>query len=386
MTNKNYLRQLDNLSLEKLVQIYANKLRKIIPNLSSKLDLRNLYAPTLKQQIAAGYEEFANEIIRISKQISGFNYLRVVDACGLRIKKKWDFNDFDDLGQRLLYDISTISEFNDPTHQNYLPEGYAPLYRSISWAQWVFSKRPYSYKELVSDYGLKLISGRDEFKDRVNYTMEDWFKEYQECRNTLINRGLQNFELDEGPNSEDFTKKCNICNTFYNGARRVGLDVFEIGITLGYFPRNLKRSYKGYTLRDYVTLLKEELDSGLGKELGLHRNEAPRLTRLKHKRSWLWVAILRSDYLYTDIVREANLKLFLGDEGLRGLNGNYIHEITGATVIEYTRDLRILSFKEVNSSVIDNLNAIDILLVRNDNFISKIEMIQNVIFFPKGIH
>jgi len=306
----------------------------------------------------------------------------------LRIKNKIELYDFDDFAQHLLYDINTLPKFNDPKHPNYkyLPKGYAPAHRDISWISYAFSKRTYSYMDVCSKYGLKLISGRDEFRDRIRYSMDDWFKEYQECRNTLINKGLQDFEPDEGPNTQDFSKKCNVCNTFYVAAQRAGLDVFDIGIALGFYPRNPKRSYKNYVITDYITLLKEELNSGLREELGLYEDEAPRLTSLKHERSWLWAAILRSDYIYTDLVRAAGLKLFLDDEGLRGLNGNYIHEITGVKVIEYTRNLGILSFKEAHPSAIDNLNAIDILLVRHDNFIHQIENKQNIIFLPRDIH
>ena len=196
------------------------------------------------------------------------------------------------------------------------------------------------------------------------------------------------FKPDEGPNTEDFSKKCNFCNTFYVATRRAGLNVFKIGIILGFFPRNPKRNYKKYTFEDYVDLLKKELDLGLRKELGLYIDEAPRLNSLKRKRTWMWAAFLRSDFLYTDIIRAANLKLYLDDVGLRGIIGNYIHEIMGSEIIGYTRKLCILSFKEVCPAKIDNLNVIDTLLIRYDNannFINKIEIKQNIILFPNDI-
>lgn len=375
-TNEN---SLNNLSVEDLVQTYGNKLKKIIPKLIGKLDLRGTYAPTLKQLNSEGYKVFTDKIIMISKQNLGFNYVAIVVACGLRLKKKWDLYNFDDLGQCLLFDIDTLD----------LPKGFAPRYCAISWLSYVFPKRQYSYKELCSKYGLKLISGRDKFKDRKNYTMDDWINEYRECRRLLIEKELQTFESDEGPNTEDFSKKCNFCNTFYVATRRARLNVVDIGMTLGFFPRNPKRSYKEYTLRDYAKLLKEELDSGLKKELGLCKDEAPRLNSLKRKRSWMWAAILRSDFLYTEIVRTLNLRLYLDDVGLRGIIGNYVHEIIGSKIIEYTRSSDILSFKEVLPSKIDNLNVIDTLLIRYDkdsNFINKIEKNQDIILFPTDIH
>ncbi len=375
-TNEN---SFNNRSVEDLVQTYGNKLKKIIPKLIGKLNLRGTYAPTLKQLNSEGYKVFTDKIIMISKQKLGFNYVAIVVACGLRLKKKWDLYNFDDLGQCLLSDIDTLD----------LPKGFAPRYCAISWLSYVFSKRPYSYKDLCSKYGLKLISGRDKFKDRKNYTMDDWINEYRECRRLLMKKELQTFESDEGPNTEDFSKKCNFCNAFYVATRRACLNVVDIGITLGFFPRNPKRSYKDYTLRDYAKLLKEELDSGLKKELGLCIDEAPRLNSLKRKRSWMWAAILRSDFLYTDIIRASNLRLYLDDVGLRGIIGNYVHEIIGSKIIEYTRSSGILSFKEVLPSKIDNLNVIDTLLIRYDkdnNFINKIEKNQDIIFFPTDIH
>jgi hypothetical protein len=368
-----------NLSVEDLVQTYVNKLKKIIPKLIGKLDLRGTYAPTLKQLNSEGFEEFSNEIIITSKQKRGFNYIAIVDACGLRLKKKWKLHNFDDLGQRLLYDINCLN----------LRKGFAPRYCDISWLQYVFPKRSYSYTDICSNYGLKLISGRDNFKDRINYTMDDWINEYMECRSLLLENKLQTFESDEGPNTEDFSKKCNFCNTFYVAAQRANVNVMDIGMTLGFFPRNPKRNYKEYTLSDYVELFKEELDSGLRKELGLCNDEAPRLNSLKRVRSWLWAALLRSNYLYTDIVRASKLKLYLDDVGLRGIIGNYVHEIMGSIIIEYTRSSDILSFKEVLPSKIDNLNVIDTLLIRYDshsNFINKIEKKQHVIFFPDDIY
>ena len=187
-------------------------------------------------------------------------------------------------------------------------------------------------------------------------------------------------------NTNDFTKGgSKFCNSYYQASRRAGLDPYALGEALGYLPRNQQKSWAGYTVDDFARELIAELDDGLRSELGLGMHEAPRLNYLKYNRSPLWSAIERSIYTYTEVLKRAGLELNLDDDGLRGVVGNYTHEIIGSELLSLYQPMRIPSFKEVLPSKVDNANVIDFMFLRDNTFKSAIEQMQRVLNIPQSI-